>query len=151
MRTLVRCISVVFALAACGGPRHAAMPAPAVLPRDLAGCYALPGVAREEFGVTTILLDTALLVRPREFAGESRWAAARVDAAGRRIPQEGPWPVLYWTPHWGPDSVRIMMGHGWGGVALFLATRARGDTLRGAPSSTGTTARRSSSTPGRPP
>lgn len=104
-----------------------------VLPRDLAGCYALydhrgaPASDSLYFAPEQVRLDTASRSRPSDTA--LRWSLLPLDAQGRPMHERG---LFLWEPHSLSDSIHIVTTNGFSGTELIVApASARRDTLRG--------------------
>jgi hypothetical protein len=127
-------------LAACGRP-PASAPAPvaaAILPRDMAGCYALNDSAGQPISWSLTFVPPMVRLYPSSatsqlalVAGNSAWAMLRLDSAGYPLDGVGSQPMVYWTAHPAADSVRLLMSTGYIGAELIIPAQARGDTLRG--------------------
>jgi hypothetical protein len=132
MRTFLLGAMLILGSAACGAPPPGPPPvAGVVLPRDLAGCYALNRTKSLYFAPPRIRLDsTAAVDESRGFTRDSAWALARLNAQGGAIVDERTHPILYWKAA-SADSIRIMISTGFSGSALTVAARADGDTLHG--------------------
>jgi hypothetical protein len=132
MRIFLLCWMLILAPAACGAP--AAGPPPpvsgAILPRDLAGCYALTTTKRLYFAPPQLRLDsTAAVDQMRGFVRDSAWALARLDREGRPMVDEQQHPILYWTAA-PADSILIVISTGFSGSELVVGA-GTGDTLQG--------------------
>lgn len=135
MRVFAALLILGAGAAECARPQPSMGPnAALVLPRDLAGCYALYGgqgapVTHLYFAPPQVRLDTTRASWPNDNGRTSR--AARLDARGRPLADDE-MAILYWHPDSLSDTIHVVTSSGFSGTELIVAPgRARRDTLRG--------------------
>lgn len=133
------CLALALTAAGCARNERATVAerAPAVLPRDLVGCYALfvrgglPAPDSLYFTSPKIRLDSTVSPAARLLGRSPAWPLVRLDANGHEMDSDRESLPMSWSPDSLSDSVHLFIYNRYSGSELILGPPAGSDTLRG--------------------